>query len=112
MSQNPRLTNNQTTIKTSLVKQKQTTYNNAPQGHFLASSQHFNPTSMTYANQTENYIYNDDNEIININDYNITRTKRNKLTTLTDGTYTKTTKINRYAELKDRCQVNVIVHLK
>jgi YD repeat-containing protein len=51
-------------------------------------------------------------EIININDYNITRTKRNKLTTLTDGTYTKTTKINRYAELR-KIEDNIIsVRLK
>jgi len=112
MSVNPRLINNQTNIKTSLVEQKQTTYNNAPQGHFLASSQHFNPTSMSYANQTENYTYNDDNEIININDYTITRTKRNKLTTLTDGTYTKTTKINRYAELRKQKDNVISIKLK
>jgi len=65
----------------------------------------FNPTSMTYANQTESYVYNDDGEIVSIGalanaPYTITRTKRNKLITLTDGTYTKTTKINRYGELR------------
>jgi len=65
----------------------------------------FNPTSMTYANLTESYVYNDDGEIVSIGalanaPYTITRTKRNKLTTLTDGTYTKTTKINRYGELR------------
>ena len=60
----------------------------------------FTPISMTYAGQTENYTYNDDNEPTQIGDYSITREKKNRKVTLSDGTYTKTTKINKYGELR------------
>ena len=67
----------------------------------------FNPTSMTYASQTENYTYNDDGEPTQIGTYTITRENKNRKVTLTDGNYGQVTKINRYGELH-RQQDNVI----
>ena len=92
-------------------------YNNAPQGHFLASSQHFNSTSMTYAGQTENYTYNDDGELISIGamaiaPYTITRKQKNRKIIVSDGNYRQVTKLNKYGELRRQKDNIIKVRLK
>ncbi len=63
------------------------------------------PTSMTYAGSTENYTYNDDDELVAVGamaiaPYNITRKQKNRVIKVSDGIYTHISKYNRYGELK------------
>ena len=60
----------------------------------------FLPTSMTYANQTENYSYNQDNQPTQIGSFSIVRTNKDRNITVTDGSYSKLSKVNGYGELK------------
>jgi len=57
-------------------------------------------SSFSYAGATQNYSYNQDNEPIQIGDYNISKSANGRIKTVTNGTYTQTTKLNQYAELK------------
>jgi len=63
----------------------------------------FQVDSITYANQTQNITYNQDNQPTAIGNYTIQRDNKDRVATITDTTnpsYSKTTTINRYGELR------------
>jgi len=94
MSANPRLS-----VSTcNVIEESSTTY--PPQGYFLASSQHFQVTSMTYAGATQTYTYDNDGLLITSGDYTLTRDAQNAYTTkLSDGTLTQNRSYNNFGEV-------------
>jgi len=72
----------------------------------------FLPTSMTYAGSTENYSYNLDNQPVQRGNFTLTRTNHDRNVTVTDGLYSKLSRINSYGEIQKIVDNVLTVNLK